>query len=323
MLRLIEEAPCYPVTTEETRRHLVIDTADSSVNSVLNMMIAAASNDAETRTGRVWVRSKWQWTPDEIAVGTEIPFPVVPVTDVEVYDMDEVVVSEEDRTDISGSVVTIRLPSPEPQGEPLIGSLLPLSGFPTNFKIILTAGYPVTTSVTPIEQTDNPVLVVASTKYTATKISLTFNRPVSGSIAAKAFTVLVGGMSVTVASAEFVDGRVVLTFASGALVETETCTLTFVEGEIQDQFGNFVQPITSQALPTIAFGTEDDFVTPTPVPTETAYYSKAPLAVKNWILVRVGTLYSQRSELAGRAGTTMYGDEFLPHLLNPYKVRFV
>lgn len=326
MLRLVESAKCFPVTLAEARRHLVVDSSDSNNDATLNLLIHAASNDAEMRTGRVWVSSVWNWTPDSVVVGTSIEFPIIPVTKVEVYDMDEVAATEADRTDISGEVVSVSYPSPEPQGEPIRGSLLPLIGFPSNFKILLTAGYPVTETTTTVEQTDDPILVVNSTKYTSTKIALVFNRPISGSVETTDFTITQDGNPIVPGSVAINAGRVELTFDASTLVEGSTISLSFIGGSLYDEFSNFVQPITAQSLPTVVFGTEAEFVTPTPVPTTTTYTSNAPEAVKSWILTRVGTLYNQRSELALRAGSTnnaLFGSNFIDCLLAPYKTRFV
>ena len=228
--------------------------------------------------------------------------------------------------DISSEVVSVNYPSLEPEGEPLYGSLLPLSGFPTNYRMLLTVGYPVTETTTTVEQTDDPVLVPASTRCTSTKVALVFNRPISGSAEVSNFTILQNGISIVPSSMNVVSGRLELTFSADTLVEGNTLTLSFIGGSLYDEFSNFVQPITAQSLPTVTFGTEANFVTPNPVPTVTTYTSQAPEAVKCWILTRVGTLYNQRSEIALRSGSTnnaLYGSDFVECLLFPYKTRFI
>lgn len=326
MLRLVEKAKCLPVTLTEARKHLSVDSTDRSNDQLLEMLIAAAANDAEMRTGRVFVSSKWEWKPEKLTANMIVEFPLVPVLKVEIFDLNEVLEEGESYTDISGEVVSVSYPSPEPQGEPLRGSLLPLGGFPENYKMILTVGYPVDEIVSEIEQNEAPELKPEDTRYTETKISLVFERLVQGEILPENFSITQNGNVISVDSAKVDQGRVELGFEEGILEESATLEMSFIDGEIYDSFSNFVQPIMNQELPAIVFGDESDFVTPTPNPTETVYESQTPKAVKSWILTRVGTLYNQRSELALRVGAStnaMFPDQFIDYLLYPYKVRFV
>lgn len=321
VLRTRRSPSCYPVTLEEARRHLAVDASDRSVDSLIEMLIASATSDAENKTGRIWVDSDWLWKPDELKVGEEIAFPVAPVTAVAVYDLDEDVDEGQDRTDLSGELVKCVFPSPEPQGSPLIGSLLPIAEFPANYEIILTIGYPVTETEKPVEQFDAPTLV--TTEFSENRVHLVFTRPVSGTATVENFSLKVGDEDKELSSVEFADGSVDLVFSDGVLAEGEEPVLTFIGGAIADQFNNFVEPISNLGLGTVAFVTE--FSRPEPVPTTPVYTANTPSPVKNWILTRVGSLFSQRTEIALRAGKSndaMFPDGFINNLLNPYKIRF-
>ncbi len=325
ILRIVQEAPCFPVTLAEARRHLAVDASDRSVDSLIEMLIASATSDAENKTGRIWVESVWNWVPDKLTVGELIPFPVTPVTQVVIHDLDEEVPENGAFTDISGALVSCVFPSPEPQGSPLIGSLLPISEFPAHYEMLLTIGYPVQETVTPVEQFDVPTLVPVKTGYAGNKIRLVFSRPVTGVASPDNFTITVDGGIKAATSVEFSKGSVDLVFDTGVILEQDEPLLSYIGGSIYDQFGNFVEPITDQVIPTVVFTTEAEFQEPTAVPVETIYTAQTPSPVKNWILTRVGSLYSQRTEIALRAGKSndaLFPDGFINNLLNPYKVRF-
>ena len=101
--------------------------------------------------------------------------------------------------------------------------------------------------------------------------------------------------------------------------------MSFLSGFLYDQFQNYVQPIVNEVLPVVSLGAEGDFVEPEPVPTQVIYTSLCPTPVKQWILVRTGTLYCQRSEIALRAGKSndaLFPDGFINNLLDPYRTRF-
>ena len=49
ILRIVQEAPCFPVTLAEARMHLAVDASDRSVDSLIEMLIASATSDAENR----------------------------------------------------------------------------------------------------------------------------------------------------------------------------------------------------------------------------------------------------------------------------------
>src|SRR5574344_1569898 len=142
----------------------------------------------------------------KLTVGELIPFPVTPVTQVVIHDLDEEVPENGAFTDISGALVSCVFPSPEPQGSPLIGSLLPISEFPAHYEMLLTIGYPVQETTTPVEQFDVPTLVPVKTGYTGSKIHLVFSRPVTGVAIPDNFTLTVAGEIKAASSVEFSKG---------------------------------------------------------------------------------------------------------------------
>ena len=80
LLKLIEQAKCLPVSLEEARKQVRVDSSNSSANTLITALINAASDSSSSYTGRVWVEEKWEWSPDDIElfVGGEIPleFPI-------------------------------------------------------------------------------------------------------------------------------------------------------------------------------------------------------------------------------------------------------
>lgn len=320
-IRLIQQGVCAPLTLDEVKHYLRIDDSSEAETAMLESLIEAASSEAGIATGREWVESKWAWEIEDFAVQKEISFPVCPVTKVEIFDNDEVVEGGAEPTDISSSLVKVKLPSLDPRGTPLVGSLLAVQEFPQNVRIVLTVGYPVKETEKPIPQTDSIVLDQHKVSYTPTKVHLVFNRPVKGFIKPSDFKVEVEGVSYTPQSAVLEKQGVTLEFLDGELVEGVLHKLYFIGGLIEDDFGNFLVPIEGSALPDVSFGTEEDFQEPTQVPTEKIYTSLAPNQVKQWMKIRIGTMYSQRSEIAKGTGA-MYPTQFIDGLLKQYKVIF-
>lgn len=319
-LRKIEAAPCWPITIDEARRHLAVDASTRDEDALIDMLIQSASTDAEMKTGRVFVKSKWVWEPDNIVVGEKLEFPTCPVVDVKIYDLDE---KSEDPTDISSKVCKIVYPSPEPQGNPMLGWLLPIADFPQNHRIELTVGYDFEEREEPVEQKDSPILVVQNTRYAPGKIHLVFNRSVSGSVQPSDFTVKLNGEQAPVEACILDKGGVTLVVPS--LEESQAVELSFLSGFLYDQFQNYVQPIVNVGLPVVSLGAEEGFLEPESVPTQVVYMSLCPTPVKQWILVRTGTLYCQRSEIALRAGKSndaLFPNGFINNLLDPYRTRF-
>lgn len=346
MLRQITQPKCFPVSVEEARKHQVIDSSDRSNDALLELLIQSATADSEMKTGRVWVECDWAWVPEQVGTGEVIEFPIVPVTKVSLYDLDEAkpdnpvepvdpeeqqVRNTDEFTDVASEYLRVRYPSPEPLGTPMIGSMEVLKELPKNYRLILTVGYPTEDREEKVEQFDNPVLDTEKCCYSANIARLVFNRPISGVIYVENFRFITRSFGseieqVSIQDVRIRDGCVELLFDDGVLNNYEPASVSFAEGAIQDEFGNFVQPFEKIKLPTILIRPETALNLPDPVPTRVVTISKAPMPIKNWILTRVGTLYSQRTEIALRAGKSndaMFKDEFINNLLNPYQVRFL
>lgn len=353
MLRQISQPKCLPVSLEQARKHLSVDSSDRSNDVLINLLIESATADSQMKTGRVWVQTDWEWKPDIITVNHEIAFPIVPVAAVKLYDLDEEFLEppvpdnpdgpenpdtppetraaqadEKEYTDLSDEYLDINYPSPDPMGLPAIGSIIPKKTFPDNYQLVLTVGYPVEEHEEVVEQYDNPVVVKEKTGYSEGLIRIVFNRPVSGQIYISNFELRINNQIITLVDAYFKDGAVELQYdeMSAMVGNGDTVTLSFFEGEIYDQFQNFVQEIVQMPLPNILMVPSEFFEKPDPVPCRNVYESLAPSPVKNWILTRVGSLYSQRTEIALRAGKSndaMFPEQFINNLLNPYRVRFI
>lgn len=414
-LKQITPPVCLPVSLAEARKHLAVDASDRSNDVLINLLIESATSDAQMKTGRVWVESEWEWTPESTGLGESIEFPIVPVVDVALYDLTpkpapvepeepaeptdpeepvepepeqpeepdsgdnnepesregedgeaELEKPEEPDTDLpidsapeppaetdpdepaadepvnlASEYFQIEYPSPDPMGYPAIGSLTILKALPEKFQLVLKAGYPVKESLIPVEQNTSPELVLDKTAYLENMCRLVFNRPVSGNINVRDFEFRVKvkepeqavparqgieGEKIDILGVEIVDGGVNITLPDGALIEGAQAQVSFLGGSLEDAFGNFVQPLVFVILPEIKFTTPDELPNPEPVPCEVQYESECPTPVKNWILTRVGSLYTQRTEIALRSGKSndaMFPEGFINNLLNPYRVRWL
>lgn len=234
--------------------------------------------------------------------------------------------SDDGLVNIASEYLEIEYPSPDPMGSPAIGGITLLKALPDKFQLVLKAGYPVKESLIPVEQNSNPSLALSKTAYLANICRLVFDRPVEGQVGERNFEFRINGEMITIIGAEVADGVVSLTFEDGALVEGAEAEVSFFEGDIHDEFGNFVQPIVQVHLPVVKFSEPEDLPEPDPVPCEVHYESDCPVPVKNWILTRVGSLYTQRTEIALRAGKSndaMFPEQFVNNLLNPYRVRWL
>lgn len=486
MIQQLVAPPCLPVSITEARKHLAIDTGDSISDTLISLLIEAATSDSQLKTGRIWVEQDWLWKPDCIVLNSELRFPIVPVIDVALYDLtpppppepepepepdpepspeeppaepveppvepeepptppenneeigpvgrrkrsregeippetetppsdenppdnpdnpdtpqdpDTPPEEEEPLPNVIAEYADVFYPSLDPMGRPAIGHLIPRKEFPAEYKLVLKVGYPVSKTEVPEAVYDNPILLADKTQYSANRIRLIFTRPVSGVIHISNFEVrrlredvldppcppdpdvpgtgdgnedggstappnpddgnsgggenggttpevpetpvrvmrkrkprmsnrtcvLREGFVLTILDAEFIDGAIELTLEEGAIIDGDELTVSFVEGAAYDEFNNFVQPIITAALPVVSIIPETEFLPPEPVQLKDVYESLAPAAVKTWILVRIGTLYTQRTEIALRAGKSndaMFPNQFVNNLLDPYRVTF-
>lgn len=418
MLKQITPPRCLPVSLYQARKHLEIDTSDRSNDILIELLIESATADSQMKTGRVWVESEWEWKPEVIALNKVINFPLVPVTDVVLYDLDEFNVPDNpdipinpenpDRpikpiepetpnpenpisrikkrggkeadainpdepiipgnpddpieplppqfTNIIADYADVSCPSLIPLGEPSVGYIVFYKDLPKNYQMILKVGYGVQAHEDVVEQFDDPVLMPDQVQFSQDKIKLNFTRAVMGSIYVSNFEVrkrvkIVDSdpvepplnpdmpdvrpearsesyedIIVTLLDARIENGYVMLEFPFGDIEQGDQLAISFFEGALCDQFSNFVQPIINARLPKVVFVLEEEFITPDPIPMQEVLESLAPSPIKNWILTRVGSLYTQRTEIALRAGKSndaIFPSQFIDNLLNPYKVRFL
>lgn len=423
MLKQITPPKCLPVSLYQARKHLEIDTSDRSNDILIELLIESATADSQMKTGRVWVDSEWEWRPDVVALNSVIHFPLVPVTEVILYDLDEFNepeiptepinpdepeppidsenpieptepapenpvrkaryrISDDTGTDtpmppdepinpdepieplppqftnIISDYAVITYPSLIPLGEPSVGNIVFYKDLPKNYKLTLKVGYGVVVREDVVEQFDDPVLVMKQVQFSQDKIKLNFTRAVTGSVYITNFEVRkrvkivepepmppdiepepsnpetspdvysdqYEDVIVSLLDAKVENGYVILEFPFGEIFDGDSITISFFEGALCDQFSNFVQPIINARLPKVTFVLEEEFTLPDPVPVDDVFESLAPSPIKNWILTRVGSLYTQRTEIALRAGKSndaMFPSQFIDNLLNPYKVRFL
>lgn len=306
---------CYPVSVEEVKQHLRLSTTTEEEDFYIENLISSATSHAQQKTGRVFVDSEWSWTPSEKEMyGAAAPLPVVPVTSVEVFDGDG--------QSVSPDLYTVEYPALSPQGNPLIGTLSPLSGFPENAKIVLRAGYPVEEKTEKIVVNDAPRLAQDKFGFTDSSVTIVFNRPVIGYAKPDDFKICdAQGNSILVDAVLVKDGVVYVQVKPLSLSAGMELTVNYAGGFIHDEFNNYVdaQSVKLAPIPEIP----KLHIAPDPVPTQVVFISKCPHALKQWIMVRVGTLFQQRSEIAFRAGKpsdTIFPRSFIDSILDIFKI---
>lgn len=75
MIRVITPPAAYPVTKAEARQWCRIDTNDTSQDAILDMLIAAMTEQAEHLTGRAFVERTLEWSGDHFPYEIELPYP--------------------------------------------------------------------------------------------------------------------------------------------------------------------------------------------------------------------------------------------------------
>lgn len=321
-VRLIQPPICLPLTLEQVKTFLNVDHFSDPEKMMVEGLIEAVATESENETGRVWVESKWEWSVDGgFKPNTLYELPICPVTKVEIYDNDEVVNEGEQLTDLFEGAAKVALPSLSPMGTPLVGSLLAVQEFPSNCSVILTVGYPVKEIEVLVPQSDSPVLDQYKISYRQNKIHLVWNRPVEGRVQVDNFTVEVNGNVISPNKVEFEKGGITITLLDDFLQEDVGTKLSYTGGFVYDVFQNYVEPIFNVFLPNVKF-TEEEFKEPEPNPVCIEFESLAPKQAKQWMLIRLGTLFSQRSEIPDRGVGAMYPVNFINGLLKQLKVNF-
>lgn len=306
---------CYPVSVEEVKQHLRLNTTTAEEDFYIENLIASATTHAEQKTGRVFVDSEWSWTPSEKEMnGSAVPLPVVPVTSVEVFDSSD--------QPVSPDLYTVEYPALSPQGNPLIGSLSPLSGFPLNPKIVLRAGYTVEEKLEKIVTNESPFIEPAKTGFTESSVTLVFNRPIMGDAKPENFQIYDSvGNNVPVLAIFVKDDVVEIQTTEASIVKGASLIINYAGGFIHDEFHNYVDA-QSVKLPPI---TEIPklYIAPDAIPTQKVFVSNCPHPLKQWIMVRTGTLFQQRSEIALRAGKSndaLFPSNFIDNILDTFKI---
>lgn len=133
-LRCTADATFEPITLEQAKLHARVDTDDD--DALLTLMISAARQIAERKTGRVLRASTWEWAL-KCGVYAALNLPLAPCSGVTAVSVD-------------GTEVDAALYNFTPSGNganeaPLLARLELLPGFPAGdeMTVTLTAGWPV------------------------------------------------------------------------------------------------------------------------------------------------------------------------------------
>ena len=325
----IEEPIVEPILLEEAKNHLRLSPDFTDDDALIQSLIKGVRAEAEAKTGgRIFPETLWEWVPEGGIPGianTEIP--VSPVREiVGVYDLNTL--NDEGEPElIPPSQYIFRKSSLAPNGRPMFATITPVqdTGF-SNVKVIVKAGWPNKSETRYKRYEGSPVLEVEKTTYTHNSITLQFNRPVSGEITPKSFTVEVNGGYWDVLDANCINGRVQILFDSIAeLTEGSNVTLTYQAGFLKDEDDNYVAPILREMLPDVGEYSEEHEPFPAKE-VEEINISTVPNIIKSWMLVRIATIYQQRSEIAIQAGKTsnsFFPRDFVGGLLDAYRLERV
>lgn len=298
-----------PVTLSEVKIHLNVSPNYTDEDALLSQLIQSARMEAENILQRILVESEWTWEPETPASR----IPITPVTRiVSVHDIDDPlkVVDETQYTFKPSSLV--------PQGNPLYGE------FTTSIlhcRVNFMAGWGNTATETVVPATTPPPFIPADTQFTSNAITLSFGREIQGTVQPDNITVTKAGVAIPCTTAAVVAGRLQVEFAAGAIAAGDTLTVSYVSGMLKDMFGNYVAEVLNVDLPLADFSFTPLPLTPPDV--RVAYTSTVPSSIKNWMLLRIGTLFQQRSEIALRAGqanNALFPRSMANGLLDPYLI---
>lgn len=339
-LTLTKEAEDPVVSLGEARYHLRLSQTTEDENFFIEAAIKAAAMHAESITGRVFGGDVWSWEPCEVLETYTLP--VTPVTQVVIYDIstdEELIVPERAYKFIPASL--------DPRGRPRFASVLPLEYvveegegdmYSGSLRFEMTCGYPPKIKEEFIDPGTFPVLDTEKTGFDGQTLSLVFDRPLLLEDLTRCYFevsyVDENGDRVVIPtelglSVPIETNCIVLTFKEIFNIPDTVLRVSFLEGFLKDRFDNFVQPFTDASVGVTV--TLDDLgevlvkapENPNPFESIITKIPTVPDAVKKWILVRLGTLYQQRSEIVVRAGSA--NNAFFPHsfidaLLDPYIV---
>lgn len=313
---LLDEMPIIePVTIDEVKNHLRINKDFKDDDALIEMLITMARQDAEAKTGgRVFPCSEWEWVPDEpLIAGETYEVPISPALQIKSVRI------EGEEEDIPSSSYKFVKSSLAPYGKPIYAKFTPYTDM-ENVTITVIAGWPNKECSEKVKHTTHPVLEVGKVVFSSNSMTLQFNRPVDGEVTPSSFRVSVNDSFRDIYDVDVVDGRVVLKLTE-ALSEGDTVTLSYMSGFLKDSDDNYVLPILQETFPNISLASE---LTPFDEPeTIDVLQSTVPGVVKTWMLVRIATLYQQRSEIAIQAGKTsnaFFPRPFINGLLDSYTI---
>lgn len=309
---LLDEMPIVePVTVDEVKNHLRINKDFKDDDLLIESLITMARQDAEAKTGgRVFPCSEWEWIPDEpLIAGETYEIPVSPALQIK-----SVLLDGEPTTDYKFIKSSLA-----PYGKPIYAKFTPFVDM-ENAVITIVAGWPNKEITELVKHTSHPVMDTAKTVFASSSITLQFNRPVSGEVNTKSFRVSVNNIFYDIYDVDVIDGRVVLKI-SEQLIDGDTVTFSYMSGFLKDKDDNYVLPILQEIFPDIRLTTDlHPFDEPEKVD---VLQSTVPEIVKTWMLVRIATLYQQRSEIAIQAGKTsnaFFPRPFINGLLDSYTI---
>lgn len=310
----ISEPVVEPVTLEEAKNHLRLSRDFTDDDELIKTLITMARMDAETKTGgRVFPAREWEWIPDDVmSAGGVYEVPVSPALNIKAY-------NREDGSEIPSKDYRFVKSSLAPHGAPLFAKLTPLVDI-ENVRFVIEAGWPNKNEERDVIYSTPPKFLPDNTVYTENSFTIQFDRAVSGEVDSRSFTVIVDGDYVDVYDVDIDSGKVTIHINS-TLSEEAKVEFSYTSGFLKDKDDNYVMPIMKEVLPSVIFGK-----TPSAIPVtvkETISVSTVPAIVKSWILVRVSTLYQQRSEIAIQAGKTsnaFFPRPFINGMLDAYTV---
>lgn len=315
----ISEPAVEPVTLEEAKNHLRVSKDFTDDDALIEALIRMARVDAEAKTGgRVFPTREFDWLPDEtLRAGEQYEVPVSPALGIKVFtELD----SEEEIPSSSYKFIRSSL---APYGRPLYAKIIPVEDIPAEACVRITAGWPNAEKEEIDTFLNSPVFQPNNTTYSENSITLQFDRVVKGEVTTKSFNVSMDGNHLEIYDVDIVEGRVIIRTIS-SLTEDSTIELSYVSGFLKDKDDNYVMPIMREILPVVKF--DYPVVDIPPVESSVIQVSSTPDLIKSWILVRVATLYQQRSQIAIQAGKTsnaFFPRDYVNGMLDAYTVRKV
>ena len=309
----LNEPIVEPVTLEEAKNHLRLSKDFTDDDDLLKTLITMARMDAEAKTGgRVFPAREWEWIPDEmLRAGVEYEVPMSPALSIKVFSKDETEIPSENYKFVKSSLA--------PHGAPMFAKIIPTVDM-EGVRVVVEAGWPnKTTKVNRVFLTP-PKFKPEYTVYTENSITIQFDRAVTGEANSRSFTVLVDGDFVDIYDVDIDSGKVII-YLNSTIAEDTTIELSYVSGFLKDKDDNYVMPIMKEVLPPVDF--EIPPVALPAVAKDDLTISTVPSIVKSWMLVRIATLYQQRSEIAIQAGKTsnaFFPRPFINGMLDAYTV---